>query len=80
MQTIVAITMNIMMKRRKRSIKRFVLDEQEDEETNELLNNGTSRIIEFTNSDSPLIAKFGEQIFAGEFIKLFTHIIRLDYK
>ena len=61
--------MNIMMKRRKRSVKRFVLDEQEDEATNELLNNGTSRVIEFTNSDSPLIAKFGEQIFAGEFIK-----------
>ena len=57
------------MKRRKRSIKRFVLDEQEDEATNELLNNGTSRIIEFTNSDSPLIAKFGEQILGGEFIK-----------
>ena len=72
--------MNIMMKRRKRSIKRFVLDEQEDEETNELLNNGTSRIIEFTNSDSPLIAKFGEQIFAGEFIKIvYSHYqIRLQ--
>ena len=69
------------MKRRKRSIKRFVLDEQEDEATNELLNNGTSRVIEFTNSDSPLIAKFGEQIFAGEFIRnCFCDFIRLNYR
>ena len=58
--------MNIMMKRRKRSVKRFVLDEQEDEDTNDLLNNGTSKIIDFTNSNSPLIAKLGEKILQGE--------------
>lgn len=58
--------MNIMMKRRKRSVKRFVLDEQEDEDANDLLNNGTSKIIDFTNSNSPLIAKFSEQILQGE--------------
>ena len=58
--------MNIMMKRRKRSVKRFVMDEQEDEDTNDLLNNGTSKIIDFTNSNSPLIAKFGEHILLGE--------------
>ena len=55
------------MKRRKRSVKRFVMDEQEDETINELLNNGTSKVIELTNSNSPVIAKFGEQILAGEF-------------
>ena len=64
------------MKRRKRSVKRFVLDEQEDDATNELLNNGTSKVIEFTNSDSPLIAKFGEQIFAGEFINMKPYLSR----
>ena len=42
--------MNIMMKRRKRSVKRFVLDEQEDDATNELLNNGASKVIEVFNT------------------------------
>ena len=55
------------MERRKRSTNRFALDEQEDDETNDLLNNGTSKMVEFTNNNSPLIAKFGEQILQGEF-------------
>ena len=54
------------MKRRKRSVKRFVLDEQEEEDTNDLLNNGASKILNFTNSNSPLIARFSEQILQGE--------------
>ena len=61
---LVAITMNIVARKRR---KRFVLDEQEDDETNELLNNGTFKMKEFTNNNSPLIAKFGEQILQGEF-------------
>ena len=56
--------MNIVARKRR---KRFVLDEQEDDETNELLNNGTFKMKEFTNNNSPLIAKFGEQILQGEF-------------
>ena len=67
--------MNIMMKRRKRSVKRFVLDEQEDGDTNDLLNNGTSKIIDFANSNSPLLAMFGEQILQGELSAIHCSLI-----